>query len=143
MLLLDVNILVAAHRADHPDHKMVRPWFDQLLDGNEQFGTPAGVWTSFLRITTNRKIFKVATPLSDAFEFLDATCSQPNHLLLNTGPRHLELVKKMCVEADAKGDLVPDAVLAAIALEHNCTIVSLDRDFALFQSVEHILPKSI
>lgn len=140
MLLLDSNVLLAAQRGDHPDHGLVRPWFDELLISNDAFSVADIVWTSFLRITTNRRIFPVPTPLLEAFEFLDATCAQAQYLALTGGPRHLELVRKMCLEANASGDLVPDAVIAAIALEHNCTIVTLDRDFARFPSVRHFAP---
>jgi hypothetical protein len=140
MLLLDVNIVLAIQRADHPHHLSVRPWFERLLIGDEPFSVPTVVWTSFLRLTTNRRIFEVPTPLVDAFEFLDAVCAQPRHLLISPGLRHLELVRRLCVEADAVGDLVPDAVVAAVALEHSCTVATLDRDFARFNSVQHRRP---
>jgi predicted nucleic acid-binding protein len=56
------------------------------------------------------------------------------------GPRHVALVKRLCEEGDAVGDLVPDAVIGAIAVEYDCDLVTLDRDFARFPSVRHIRP---
>lgn len=140
VLLLDVNVVLAAHREDHPHHAVVRPWFDDVLAGGETFAVPASVWWSFLRLSTNRRIFGIPTPLADAFAFVDATSAQPNHLVLAPGARHVELLRRVCAAADALGDLVPVAVLAALALEHSCTIATLDRDFARFEMVEHVRP---
>jgi toxin-antitoxin system PIN domain toxin len=139
-LLLDVNVVLAAHRGDHPHHHQLRPWFDELTNGDEQFSVPVLVWGSFLRLATNRRVFEVPTPLTDAFEFIEATTAQPNHLALEPGPRHLELLRIACEEAGAVGDLVPDAILAAVALEHAADIATLDRDFARFSSVRHHRP---
>jgi toxin-antitoxin system PIN domain toxin len=140
LLLLDVNLLLAAHREDHPDHAPVRQWFDALLAGEESFAVPAMIWASFLRLATNRRIFSVPTPLNEAFEFVEAVVGQPKHLAIRPGGRHLELVKRLCVECDAVGDLVPDAVIAALALEHGAAVATLDRDFARFASVKHLNP---
>ena len=139
MYLLDVNVVLAAHRDDHPQHEFVRAWFDELLAGDGPFTVPAPVWASFLRLATNRRIFPVPTPLDAAFAFVEAVTCQPHHLPLGPGPRHLALLRTQCEEADARGDLVPDAVLAAIAVEHGCTVATLDRDFARFPSTRHVL----
>ncbi|MDQ3423397.1 MAG: type II toxin-antitoxin system VapC family toxin [Actinomycetota bacterium] len=140
MQLLDVNVVVAAHRRDHPHHAGVRPWFDRLVDGHEPFTVPTVVWDFFLRLVTHRRVFDVPTPLPEAFAFIDATCAQSHHLLTSPGSRHLTLLRRLCEEADAAGDLVPDAVIAAVALEHGCEVVTLDRDFARFSSVRHLRP---
>lgn len=142
MLLLDVNVVLAAQRGDHPHHPLVRPWMDALLAGDDDFGVPATVWASFLRLTTNRRIFAIPTPLGDAFAFVDAVIAQPRHLAVEPGPRHLTLVRRLCEEADAVGDLVPDAVIGALAIEHGAAVVTLDRDFARFASVHHLRPSA-
>jgi toxin-antitoxin system PIN domain toxin len=135
MLLLDVNVVLAASRDDHPQFGLVRPWFDALLAGDEPYSVPVLTWHSFLRLATHRRIFPVPTPRDEAFAFLEATSAQPHHLLAGPGPRHLSLLQRLCAEAEAVGDLVPDAVLGAVALEHGCEVVTLDRDFARFSSV--------
>lgn len=137
MLLLDVNILLAAHREDHPHHRPVRQWFDDLLAGDDPFTVPTMVWGSFLRLATSRRIFTVPTPLVAAFAFVHATCAQPHHLLTGPGERHLALLHRLCEEADASGDLVADAIVGAVALEYGADVVTLDRDFARFPSVRH------
>lgn len=140
MILLDVNVLLAAHRADHPHHELVRPWFDRLLAGSEPFSVPDIAWASFIRISTNRRIFTVPTPLADAFEFLRTVRAQPAHLPLKPGPDHLEAFEQLCHEADAPGDLAADAYLASLAVDQGATLVSLDRDFARFPRLRWKLP---
>ena len=98
------------------------------------------VWASFLRLATNRRIFAVPTPRPEAFAFVEAVRAQPLHLALAPGPRHLLVLRRLCDEADALGDLIPDAVIAAVAAEHGCEVVTLDRDFARFPSVPHRRP---
>ena len=142
MLLVDVNVLLAAHRADHPNHRDVRSWFDRLLAADDPFTVPNLVWGSFLRLATNRRIFEIPSPLAEALAFIDAVIAQPHHLPTGPGPRHLALLRRLCDEADASGDLIPDAVLAAVAVEHHCDVVTLDRDFARFTSVRVLRPSS-
>jgi toxin-antitoxin system PIN domain toxin len=136
VFLLDVNVVVAAFRGDHPLHGVARPWFDDVVTGDEPFAVPPAVWASFLRLVTNRRVFPLPTPRAEAFAFLDAVTGQPNHLLIGPGPRHLTVLRQACDEAEASGDLVPDAVLAT---EHGATIATFDRDFARFGGVGHHL----
>lgn len=143
MLVLDVNVVLAAQRGDHTHHQLVRPWMDAVVAGSDDFGVPRTVWASFLRLTTSRRIFAIPTPLTEAFAFVDAVLAQPRHLAVEPGPRHLALVRRLCEEADAVGDLVPDAVIGAIAIEHGAAVATLDRDFARFASIEVIRPGSI
>jgi uncharacterized protein len=140
VLLLDVNVVLAAHREDHPHHGSVRAWFDRAVAGDEPFAVPTMIWASFLRLATNRRIFAVPTPRDDAFAFIDAVRAQPSHVTVDPGPRHLALVRRLCDEGDAAGDLVPDAVIGAIALEYGCELITLDRDFARFPSIRHRRP---
>jgi toxin-antitoxin system PIN domain toxin len=135
MILLDVNVLVAAHRADHPHHQVVGPWFADLTSGDDRFWVPDTVWASFVRISTNRRIFAVPTPLDDVFSFVDAVRDQPNHLALTPAERHLDLFEELCRDFGALGDLTVDAYIGALAIDHGCAVASLDRDFARFDRV--------
>jgi toxin-antitoxin system PIN domain toxin len=140
VLLLDVNVVVAAYREDLPQHKLISAWLDDLARQHEPFTVPHVVWASFVRLVTNRRIFDPPSSLREALAFVDAVCARSNHALVAPGPRHLELLRRVCEDADAIGDLVSDAVLAAIALEHGCIVASLDRDFARFSSIGHVVP---
>lgn len=140
MILLDVNVVLAAHRADHPHHPSIRPWFDELLESDEQFVVPDAVWASFVRIATNRRVFETPTPVADAFGFLSAVRAHPNHISITPGEEHLTHFRDLCLNFDAAGDLAADAYLAAIALEQGCSVASLDRDFARFDGLEWVRP---
>lgn len=140
MLLLDVNVVLAAHRRDHPHHSVARPWLVEVGQGPRPFGVPSTVWASFLRLATNRRIFTTPTPVDDAFEFIEAVVAQPNHVAVEPGHGHLTRLRSALVDGHAVGDLVPDAVLVAIAAEHGAAVVSFDRDFARFPGVEWISP---
>jgi hypothetical protein len=142
MNLLDVNILVAAHRDDHPHHGLVDPWFARMLADDEPFWVPDTVWSGFIRISTSRRIFTVPTPIADAFAFLQVVRAQPNHVDLTPTPKHFDLFEKLCRDADAVGNLAADAYLAALALEHGCVMISLDRDFARFSELRWQRPEA-
>jgi toxin-antitoxin system PIN domain toxin len=138
--LLDVNVVLAAHRDDHPDFRTAKSWLEGVLAEGVQFAVVDLVAGAFLRIATNRRIFSIPTPPAEAFAYVKALRAQPAHVMLAPGPRHLALLEQVCEEADVAGDLVADAQLAAIAVEHACEIVSFDRDFARFTSIKWSRP---
>jgi toxin-antitoxin system PIN domain toxin len=98
------------------------------------------VWASFVRIATNRRIFETPTPVDEAFAFLHAVRGQPGHVAVVPGERHLTLFEELCRQAEAAGDLAPDAYLAAIALERGCVLASFDRDYARFERLNWRIP---
>ena len=140
MKLLDVNVVVAAYRDDHADHAQARAWVEAVRRDGSPFSVPDLVAGSFVRLVTNRRIFRLPSPLDEAFAYLRALRAAPGHMTLKPGPRHLELFERVCVESDATADLVPDAQLAALAVEHGAEIVSFDRDFARFENVRWSRP---
>lgn len=140
MKLLDVNVVLAAHRDDHPDFRTARAWLDRALGARAPFAVVDLVAGAFLRIATNRRIFSIPTPVDEAFAYLRALREQPGHIMLAPGPQHLALLERLCTSADATGDLIADAQLAAIALENACELVSFDRDFARFSELKWVRP---
>lgn len=141
MKLLDVNVVLAAHRADHPDHTASSSWLDRLLASGDQFGVPWTVWWSFLRLASHPRIFEVPTPAAESFAFIHSVRAQPGHVAVEPGPRHEEVLQRIVDGGDARGDLVPDAVLAALAIEHGAGVVSFDRDFARFPGLHWTMPE--
>lgn len=79
------------------------------------------------------------SPIATVFEFIDEVRGQPSYVPVEPAERHLSILGKICAESQVRGDLVPDAILAAIALENACEIVTLDRDFARFPSLRYKL----
>lgn len=132
MQLLDANILVYAFREESKDHLRYRSWLEDLAAKHESFAAPEIVLSSFLRLVTNARIFRPGTPWRRALAFVETIRIQPGYLRLVPGPRHWDIFIHLCEQARATGDLISDAYLAALALEHGCEIVTNDADFARF-----------
>ena len=132
MLLPDLNVLISAHRTDSPSHAVCRDWLRSVYAGDEAFGLCAPVLIGLVRVLTHPRVFMPPDTLDQAFAFVESLVGHPNALVLNPGRDHLRLFAESCRSADARGDLVTDAYLAALALETGATLVSLNRHFARF-----------
>ncbi len=132
MLLFDVNVLVYAHRKDGPDFSQYQNWLQEALNGDEPFGMADVVLSGFVRVVTNPRIFTQPTPLEVALAFGDAIRSRPNCVPVSAGPRHWTIFSDLCRVVNARGNLVTDAHLAALAIESGCEWISTDSDFAKF-----------
>jgi toxin-antitoxin system PIN domain toxin len=135
MILLDVNVLVYAFRADSPRHAEYHDWLTDRVHQREVFGLSELVLSGALRVLTHPRVFNPPTPLDRAIEFVEALRAQPNCVLVAPGPRHWEIFRELCEKAHAKGNLVADAYLAALAIEHGCEWITTDRDFARFRGL--------
>ena len=132
MILLDVNVLVYAFHEASPEHRAYREWLTATIAADEPFGVSELVLSGFVRVATHPRIFDPPVPVADALAFADALRSQPNAVLVAPGPRHWEIFQRLCVAAGAKGNLVADAYLAALAIESGCEFMTADRDFSRF-----------
>jgi hypothetical protein len=132
MRLVDVNVLVCAFREDAPSHDRVKPWLDALVADSALFGLADLVLSGFLRIVTHPKVFTPPTPTAEAVEFVRAMRAQPNCVVVEPGPRHFEIFLDLCERARARGNLIPDAYLAALAIESGSEWITTDADFARF-----------
>ncbi len=140
MRLVDVNILVHAHREDTPRHLEMRRWLEALSKSDEAFGLADLVLSGFLRVVTHPKVFSVPTPLEIAIAFTEQLRALPQTVILAPGPRHWDIFTRLCRAVEARGSLVPDAYLAALALEHGCELVTTDRDFSRFPGLRWSYP---
>jgi toxin-antitoxin system PIN domain toxin len=132
LFLPDVNVLVYAFREAAPEHTDFRGWLQEQVNGQEAFGLSELVLSGALRILTHPRVFSPPTPTPAALAFLDVLRSGPNCVLVQPGVRHWEIFTRLCATANAKGNLVADAYLAALAIEHGCEWITTDRDFARF-----------
>ncbi|UYM04189.1 type II toxin-antitoxin system VapC family toxin [Solicola gregarius] len=132
MRLLDVNVLVNAHREDAPDHVDHHNWLAEALAGGEPIGITTQVLAGFVRVVTHRRVFDPPTPLPVALEFASRLRAHPGCVPIEPGRRHWEVFAGLCQQSDARGNLITDAQLAATAIESGCELVSSDRDFARF-----------
>ena len=132
MILPDVNVLVYAFRKDAADHAAYRKWLQDVLDGDAAFGLSDLVLSGFLRVVTHPRVFARPSRLVRALEFTKLLTSAPNRVRLEPGARHWEIFVALCREASARGNLVPDAFLAALAIEAGAEWITTDRDYARF-----------
>jgi uncharacterized protein len=132
MLCADVNVLVYAHRADSPEHKRYREWLDAARQAPEPIGLADIVASGFLRIVTHPRVFGDPTRLDDALSFVEALRVSPSVLSISPGDRHWDIFVDLCNATGARGNTIPDAYLAALAIEQGATWISADRGFGRF-----------
>lgn len=132
MRLIDVNVLVYAHRQDAPGHKDYLRWLQGVLASDEAYGMSDLVLSGYLRIVTHPRVFDPPSPLEAALTFAEEVRGQPNCVPVAPGPRHWEIFRGLCLSAGVKGNLVPDAYLAALAIESGSEWITTDRDFSRF-----------
>lgn len=142
MVLPDVNVLVYAFREDAPRHGEFREWLTRLIGEDAPFGLSDLVLSGFLRVVTHPRVFSPPAPMDEAQKFAHALRSRPNCVLVTPGNRHWDIFLRLCREGAATGNLVPDAYLAALAIEAGAEWVTSDRDFARFPGLRwrHPLP---
>lgn len=140
MLAPDVNVLVYAHRAELPEHAACRRWLEDLVNADAAFGLADVVLGGFLRVVTHPRVFRRPTPLAEALAEAAALRAQPNRVPLEPGRRHWSIFERLCRETRARGNLVADAYLAALALEAGCTWVTTDRDYSRFPGLRWSSP---
>lgn len=133
MLVPDVNILIYSHVEEStPEHADYADWLTRLATGPEPFALSVLVLTAFVRIVTNKRIFNPPVILDTAFAFVGSLIERPMARVIAPGPDHMDILERLCRSASATGKLVADAQHAAVAIEHGCTLVSTDGDFARF-----------
>jgi toxin-antitoxin system PIN domain toxin len=128
----DVNVLVAAFRADHPHHGVARSWFDAQLaacrDGGSLRLLPMAV-ASFLRLVTSDRVFFTPAPIEQAVAFVDALLSAPGVEFGELGSEWPQL-RQMCLDKALAANDIPDAWIAAAVVQQGEHLASFDRDFA-------------
>jgi uncharacterized protein len=135
VVLPDVNVLVYAHREDAPHHVACREWLEVMINGNEAYGLSNLVLSGFVRVATHPKVFIKPSSLAQALEFTEQLRGRSNCVPVAPGLRHWEIFRGLCVDAGTKGNLVPDAYLAAMAIESGCEWITTDRDFSRFKGL--------
>lgn len=140
MILIDINLLIYAFRKDMPQHGKARAWLTRLLESREPMATSDWLLAGFVRMVTNHRVFKEPDSLEDAFAYVESICKAPSSRSITAGPGHWDLFVRLCNSSNAKGDLIPDAYNAALAIEHACDWYSTDGDYARFAGLKWINP---
>lgn len=132
MILPDVNVLVYAFASSAPDHDRHRAWLDEVLASPEAWAYAELVLSGFVRVVTHPRVLDPPALVETALRFCDALRTQPNAVAVAPGERHWEIFAELCAAAGARGNLVADAYLAALAIETGSEWITTDRDFARF-----------
>ena len=136
MILVDVNVLVYAHREDAEDHTAYRDWLMGVVNGRPAYGMADLVLSGFLRVVTHPRVFDPPSPLRDALSFVQTLREQSHCVRVEPGPRHWEIFRNLCQSVGARGNLIPDAYLAAFAIETGSQWITTDRDFSRFPELD-------
>ena len=140
MTLIDVNVLLYAYDADSPRHAAARQWLTAELSSGRPVRLALVSLLAFVRIASDRRVFEQPLAPSEACTLVESWLTRPNVRLLQPGPRTWQLLGRLCDEGQARGPLVMDAHLAALALEHGMRIATTDRDFTRFTGLEILDP---
>lgn len=141
MIVLDVNVLVSAFRQDHPHHEVAASWLSHLFEV-ETVVVPDFVWVGFLRIVTNARIFETPAPIDRAYAFLTALTESEAYLPVAGLESGLVGFKEVLTEAQARGNLISDAYIAAVAISLACPVGTFDRDFRRFTGLGIVAPSA-
>jgi toxin-antitoxin system PIN domain toxin len=132
MIVPDVNLLVYAYSRRAPMHLAARKWWEATLDEGTPVGIPWAVLCGFIRVTTHPAVLDPPLRVERTLEFVRSWLERPGVRILEPGPRHLEILASLLTGLGVAGNLTTDAHLAAIAIEHQCEILSNDTDFGRF-----------
>lgn len=134
MILVDVNLLVAATMTSARDHEAARSWFQDRLTGTPRVGLPWASITGFLRVAGQPRAWERPLPVDAALTVVRSWFSRPCVWVPQPGPRHLEVLDTLLAPQPSVR-LVSDAHLAAIAMEHGLELLTRDGDFARWSGV--------
>ncbi|MGJ3241360.1 MAG: TA system VapC family ribonuclease toxin [Opitutales bacterium] len=136
MNLIDTNILLYAEDSSSSHHEDVRSAWDDLLSSGQRVALSWPVLQGFIRIATNVRIFRQPLCAGDALDIVNRWLKQPNVHLIQETRGHWSRLERLIQETQVVGNLVHDAHLAALAMEHHAVLWSTDRDFARFPGLQ-------
>lgn len=140
MILPDINLLVYAHNEASRFHPAAKRWWVQALHGEQPVALCWASLTGFVRIVTHSGIQTNPASIEEALAMVDSWLEHPNLHWLHPGRRHYALFRSLLAVAGVGGNLVTDAHLAALAIEHQCELHSNDADFARFSGLHWVNP---
>jgi uncharacterized protein len=136
LILVDVNLLLYAEDRRSPFYSRARAWWDAQLSGTSPVCLCWPVLSAFLRISTNHRAYDRPLTLEEAIGRVQSWLDQPSVRIVQPTERHWVFFREMLDQGKATANLVADAHLAAIALEHGCELNSTDADFSRFPKLK-------
>ena len=136
MILVDANLLLYAEDTRSEQHDDARTWWDAQLSGTDTVCLSWSVINAFVRIATNSRLHERPLTMQQAVNRVQSWIEQPCVRIVDPTEEHWNIFKRLLSTGKALGNLVTDAHLAALAVEHNCVMMSTDGDFARFKEVK-------
>jgi uncharacterized protein len=141
VILPDVNVLVYAYRREAEEHDAYAAWLTTLVAGDDELALADHCLTGFLRVVTNPRIFTDPAPTAGALAFVDRLRrARRGRPVTATSATWDVLARHIAQDRGIRGNLVPDAYLAALAVSHGCRLATADRGFARFPELEFFNP---
>jgi toxin-antitoxin system PIN domain toxin len=134
-MLVDANLLLYAVHRGAEQHERASAWLTQQLNGPRRFGLPWQSLTAFLRISTHPRAFERPLSPKTAWERVTDWLGAPVAWIPQPGAEHAQILGELVATYEVRGNLVPDAALAALAIEHGVALVSTDTEFARFREL--------
>jgi len=120
----------------NPRHRQARVWWDERLSGVDPVCLCWTVLSAFIRISTNPRVFERPLSLDQSLARVQSWLDQPCAKIIHPTERHWIVFQQMLLAGQAVGNLVTDAHLAALAIEHGCELISTDSDFSRFPKLK-------
>jgi len=139
-VLVDANILLYAVDETSPSHDAARRWLETALNGPRRVGLPWSSLIAFVRIATNPRATPDPMSAAEAWSHVEEWLDAPAAWVPTPGPGHREILGRLLLHHDTRANVVSDAALAALCIEHGLTLVSADSDFARFGEVTWLNP---
>lgn len=140
MILVDANLLLYAYDASSVHHPAGRAWLERVLSRPEPFGVAWVTVLAFLRISTHPRVFEAPFSIAEACGIVSEWLAHPAVRVLDPGERHWAILSELLPASQARGPLVMDAHLAALAIEHGAVLSTTDQDFTRFRGLRTLNP---
>jgi hypothetical protein len=140
VILVDANLLLYAYDAASPFHARAKEIWQDCLSSEESLGIPWATIQAFLRIVTSPRVFESPLTMPEAAQIVDEWLGRPMVVLAEPTPTHWKVFRDLLLSTHCGANLVPDAHLAALAIEHGATLYSTDHDFSRFGQLRWVNP---
>lgn len=140
MIIPDLNLLLYAYDTAAENHESAVSWWESCLNGAEVVGLPTVVVFGFLRLSTSRRVFSAPMTIDEAVDCIRAWKKRPQVVDVDGGPEHTNRVIELVQSAGTQGNLITDAQIAAIAIEHHAVLCTNDSDFRRFPGLRTANP---
>ena len=140
MILIDANVLLYAYDGSEPRHEAASRWLEATIGGEESVGLALTTLLAFVRISTDPRVYEVPMSADQAIAVVQSWLERDNVQMIGPSQAHWTTLAALAVAGQARGPLLMDAHLAALALEHGAVLATVDRDFSRFSGLRTFDP---